>query len=82
MDEIFAYIIGAMRDGTFTKNKKHYIYRIRIYQKNKEWLEKLSDMITEKFGKKPGLVCDNRSGLWCLLVNSRRIYENDKTVRK
>jgi hypothetical protein len=70
-----AYIIGALRDGCFTINRKHYVYRIRIYQKNKEWLEKVADKFYEVFGKKLRIIQDNRDDMWCLIIDSKSIYQ-------
>ncbi len=70
-----AYILGALRDGCFTVNRKHYIYRIRVYQKNKEWIERVSEIFERCFDKKPTIVQDKRDSVWCLLLNSKEIYE-------
>ena len=70
-----AYIIGALRDGCFTRNKKYYVYRVRIYQKNKEWLEKVADKFHEAFGKMPTIKHDKRDGVWCLILDSKSIYQ-------
>ncbi len=70
-----AYILGAMRDGCFTVNKKYHIYRIRVYQKNKEWIVKLSEIFERCFGKKPTIIQDKRDLTWCLLLNSKEIYQ-------
>lgn len=70
-----AYIIGALRDGCFTVNKKYHVYRVRIYQKNKEWLEKIADKFYQTFGKKPRIEYDRRDGVWCLILDSKSVYD-------
>ncbi len=70
-----AYIIGALRDGCFTKNDKHHIYRIRIYQKNYSWIKQVSMLLEKSFGKKPKITRDKRDSVWCLTINSKDIYE-------
>lgn len=74
-NENIAYIIGALRDGCFTKNEKYYVYRIRIYQKNKEWLEKVSDIFYNAFGKIPTIKHDKRDNVWCLILDSKSIFQ-------
>ncbi len=70
-----AYIIGALRDGCFTRNEKYYVYRVRIYQKNKEWLEKISDKFHQTFGKMPTIKHDSRDNVWCLVLDSKDIFQ-------
>ncbi|MBU0899007.1 MAG: hypothetical protein KKB03_03480 [Nanoarchaeota archaeon] len=71
-----AYFLGALRDGCFIENKNNYIYRIRIYQKNRRWIEKLSEIAEKLFNKKPLINIDKRSGVWDLMINSKEIYNN------
>lgn len=70
-----AYFVGALRDGGFTRDFRYNIYRIRIYQKNREWVEKLAHKFNNLFGKQPFLEVDKRSGVWCLRVDSKDVYE-------
>ena len=44
-----AYILGAFKDGSIYKNEKEGIYRIRIYQKCKEWLIIIQQMFKDIF---------------------------------
>jgi hypothetical protein len=75
IEKDMAYVLGAMRDGCFTRNEKQHTYRIRIYQKNKQWIEKLSEMTERLLGKKPTVILDKRDNVWSLMINSRKIYE-------
>lgn len=75
-----AYILGALRDGTFTRNEKFHIYRIRVYQKNKNWILKLKKKFQRMFEKIPSILQDKRTRVWCLRLNSKRIYK--KMVEK
>jgi len=75
-----AYILGSLRDGCFTENKKYHIYRIRFYQKNKAWLLNLSNIIEKIFGKKPTITLDKRDNVWCLILNSKPIYTEIKKI--
>ena len=75
MNSEIAYLIGALRDGNFSEIPGQGIYRIRLYQKNKKWLEVLAGIIERNFGKKPGFYFDGRHGVWCLSVTSKRVYQ-------
>lgn len=75
IEKDMAYLLGALRDGCFIKNEKYHTYRIRIYQKNKKWIEDLSEIIQQLFKKKPTIILDKRDNVWSLMVNSREIYE-------
>ena len=75
MNKEMAYLLGALRDGCFTKNESNHIYRVRIYQKNKEWIELLGGIAENLFGKKPTISIDSRDEVWNLMLNSREIYE-------
>lgn len=75
MDEEIAYLVGALRDGNFSSIPAQGIYRIRIYQKNKRWLELLARIIERKFGKKAGFYYDSRHGVWCLSITSKELFE-------
>jgi len=74
--KLTAYFLGAMRDGSFIKNEKNFIYRVRIYQKNKEWIENLAGIAEKLFNKKPTIVLDKRDNVWSLIINSKSIYES------
>ena len=73
--EKLAYLIGALRDGCFIRNDSNHIYRIKIYQKNKEWIEILDSIIQELFGKKSTISLDVRDSVWNLMVNSKIVYQ-------
>ncbi len=75
IEKEMAYILGAIRDGSFIRNDKNSIYRIRIYQKDRKWIETVSNKMEKLFGKKPTISLDNRDHVWNLMVNSREIYE-------
>lgn len=71
-----AYILGAMRDGSFIRNKTYGIHRIMVYQKNKIWIERVSALFEISFGKKPTIQKDNRDNVWSLMVNSVEIFRS------
>lgn len=73
--KMLSYFLGAMRDGCFIRNVKNSTYRIRIYQKNKKWIEELAKISEDLFGKKPLITLDKRDNVWSLMINSRHIYE-------
>ena len=75
LTEELAYMLGALRDGCFIRNETNHIYRIRIYQKNREWIVFLSSIIERLFKKKLTVVIDNRDNVWSLFVNSKKIFE-------
>lgn len=75
-----AYLIGILRDGCFTRNKSNYIYRIRVYQKNKDLIDKIAKKFKNLFGKQPIIESDKRNGVWCLKLNSKRIYNKLVTI--
>jgi hypothetical protein len=70
-----AYLIGALRDGCFTIDKKQSAYRLRIYQKSKEWLEKIARILKRSFRKEPTFYLDKRKNVWCLTLSSKRVIE-------
>jgi len=75
IEKDMAYLLGALRDGCFIRNERNYTYRIRIYQKNREWIEILSKMTHKLFKKQPTITLDKRDNVWNLMINSREIYE-------
>jgi hypothetical protein len=75
MNEEIAYLVGALRDGSFSTIPEQGIYRIRFYQKNKAWLEFLSKLIERNFGGKPSFYFDSRHGVWCLSFTSKKVFE-------
>ena len=75
MNEEIAYLIGALRDGCFSIVPQEQIYRIRLYQKNKEWLEIIAEIIRKNFGKVPSFYLDERHGVWCLSITSKKVFE-------
>lgn len=70
-----AYIIGALRDGCFTEIKENYIYRIRVYQKDKKWILQLAEKFQWLFDKKPAIEFDNRKNVFNLRLDSKEIYK-------
>ncbi|MEM2959913.1 MAG: LAGLIDADG family homing endonuclease [Candidatus Jordarchaeaceae archaeon] len=58
------------------KNEKEGIYRIRLYQKCKEWLVYIQQVFEKTFGKKLYLRKDPRKELWYLEVNNKKLYES------
>lgn len=70
-----AYILGAFKDGAVYKNEKEGIYRIRIYQKYKEWLEYVQQIFEKIFGIKLYLRKDPRKELWYLEINRKKLFE-------
>lgn len=70
-----AYIIGALRDGCFTRKRENYIYRIRVYQKDKAWILQLAKKFQQLFDKKPAIEFDNRKNVFNLRLDSKKIYE-------
>lgn len=77
-----AYIVGAMKDGSYIQNKKHHIYRITLYQKNKKWLEYVSNMFEHIFSKKPRIEIDKRDNVWRLIMDSKRIFMEMKNLNE
>ncbi len=75
MNRETAYLIGALRDGNFTRISEKGIYRIRLYQKNRKWLEVLAKIIEKVFGKTPSFYFDERRGVWALSITSKKIFE-------
>jgi len=71
--EKWAFLAGALRDGSFIKNTKYHTYRIVIYQKNKEWINYVSKILYDITNKEPTIVQDNR-GLWRVMINSKEIF--------
>jgi len=74
LNQEVAYIIGAMRDGSFIHNKKYGINRIRVYQKNRIWIQRLSQLFESSFGKAPTIIKDERDDVWSLMINSVSIF--------
>ncbi len=70
-----AYLIGALRDGNFSSIPNQGIYRIRFYQKSKEWLMVLAGIIENNFGKKPSFYFDKRHSVWCLSITSKKAFQ-------
>ncbi len=68
-----SYLVGALRDGCFTIDKKQSAYRIRIYQKSKEWLGRIAEILENNFSKKPSFYLDKRRNVWCLALSSKEI---------
>ena len=75
MNEQVAYLIGAMRDGSFSTIPDRGIYRIRLYQKNKDWLNALAVIIEDNFNKKPSFYFDKRHAVWCLSITSKKVFQ-------
>ncbi|HIH20902.1 TPA: hypothetical protein HA244_06575 [Candidatus Micrarchaeota archaeon] len=75
MNEEIAYLIGALRDGSFSEIPSQQIYRVRFYQKNRQWLEFISRIIEKNFGKKPGFYLDGRHNVWCLSLTSKKVFQ-------
>ncbi len=69
-----AYILGALRDGCFIRNEKYRIHRIRIYQKNLEWVQMLSGLFSIVYGVIPIVSKDERDNVWSLMVNSVNVF--------
>src|SRR5438445_13881494 len=78
-----AYLLGALKDGAVYKNDKEKIYRIRIYQKSKEWLELVRKVFFEVFNRDLFLRKDPRKELWYLEMNNKKIFEQlEKLIQK
>lgn len=69
-----AYLLGAFKDGSIYKNEKEGIYRIRIYQRCKEWLEMTEEIFLKVFKKKLYLRKDPRKILWYLETNDKTLF--------
>jgi len=75
MDQIeLAYLLGAFKDGSVYKNDKEKIYRIRIYQKSKKWLQELAKIFQKVFNTKLYLRKDPRKELWYLEINKKILF--------
>ena len=70
-----AYILGAMRDGSFIQNKQYNIHRIKIYQKNQKWIKRVSNLLSEEFDVNPIIQVDKRDNVWSLMVNSVKVFK-------
>ena len=70
-----AYILGALRDGNFVRDQKQHAYRIRIYQKNKDWILHVSSILKRMFGKEVYVNQDKRTGVWSTTLSSKEIFE-------
>jgi intein-encoded DNA endonuclease-like protein len=72
--EDLAYLLGAFKDGAVYKNEKEGIYRIRLYQKCKEWLIYVQQIFEKIFNKKLYLRKDPRKELWYLEINNKELF--------
>ncbi len=70
-----AYLLGAFKDGAIYKNEREGIYRIRLYQKHKGWLENTKKIFEKEFNKKLYLRKDPRKELWYLELNSKKLFD-------
>ncbi|MEM5805485.1 MAG: LAGLIDADG family homing endonuclease [Candidatus Aenigmatarchaeota archaeon] len=70
-----AYLLGAFKDGAVYKNAKEGIYRIRIYQKYKEWLISVQQIFEKIFNEELYLRKDPRKELWYLEINSKNLFD-------
>lgn len=66
------YLLGAFKDGSIYKKKEEGIYRIRLYQKCKEWLLTIQKIFENTFKKKLYLRKDPRKELWYLEINNKK----------
>lgn len=73
---IFGSVIG---DGSFYTRPKIGDYTIEVEQKNKEWLENLSEEFLSEFGKfkEPK---EKRVGIWRLRIHSKKIFQQLKKM--
>ena len=71
----FAYLLGVFKDGSVYKNEKEKIYRIRIYQKSKTWLEMIQKSFEQVFNIILHLRKDPRKDLWYLEINRKSLFE-------
>ncbi|MHA1150044.1 MAG: LAGLIDADG family homing endonuclease [Promethearchaeota archaeon] len=75
-DAKFAYLIGALADGSVYYNKKQYIYRVTYYQHSKEYLLKcIEPLIDNLFGKKGYFYYDQRTEVHSFIIASKQIYQ-------
>lgn len=70
-----AYLLGIFKDGSVYKNEKEKIYRIRIYQKNRDWLEMIQKIFEQVFNTKLILREDKRNDVWYLEVNRKELFK-------
>lgn len=71
-----SFLIGSViGDGTRTKRVKVGDYTIEFDQKNKEWLENLSKVFLEEFGK-GAEVRPTKRGYFRLRIHSKRILQD------
>jgi len=78
--EIF-FIVGALEDAHFSEREKYGDYTIEIDQKNKEWLELLSQKLHKHFKKLPK-IRKRKDGNYRLRLHSKAILEEVKDVVK
>lgn len=72
----FAYLIGALADGSIYYNQKQYIYRVTYYQSSKEYLLKcIETLIDALFGKKGYFYFDKRKDVYFYIIASKEIFQ-------
>lgn len=80
MNSEIAYLLGALRDGCFSELAEQGIYRVRLYQKNKAWLDALAEIIEKNFGVQPYFYLDKRRNVWCISVTSKQFFNQIKKL--
>ena len=80
--ESIAYLLGALRDGNLYESKKHNVYRIRIYQKNKTWLKIIDNLFSKVIGEKTIWLKDPRKDLWYIQIGKKHLYEKIRKIVK
>ncbi|MFX1508330.1 MAG: LAGLIDADG family homing endonuclease [Promethearchaeota archaeon] len=73
--DILAYLVGALADGSIYYNPQHYIYRVTFYQKSKQYLTHcIEPCVFQLFDKQGHYYHDNRKDVYYYEVTSKAVY--------
>lgn len=82
MEKEVAFILGALEDGNFYSRPEIGDYTVEIEQKNKEWLENLSNAFQVAFKFKPKITERKNRNVFRLRVHSKKIFEELEKMRR
>ncbi|MFX0136492.1 MAG: LAGLIDADG family homing endonuclease [Candidatus Hodarchaeota archaeon] len=72
----FAYLIGALADGSIYHSRKHYVYRVTYYQHSQDYLLKcIESCIMRLFDKKGHFYYDTRRDVYFYEITSKEVYQ-------
>ena len=80
MNKELAFLMGALGDGSLPNRLYRSDYTIEFEQKNKEWLETISKIFRNYFGK-TSKITKTKKGYYRLRVYSKKIYNQIKYHR-